>query len=361
MPKPKSRGNKQGSVYQDPKTKLWTAQAVVGWVYPKDPSKPRYPKKKTKSGFKHKYEAVAYLPTLKSLPDKPPEITLNNVYRDWSEIYAPRVDASTMDCYKYAYKHFLPLHNTYISRISANDLQECMDKCTAGKRTHENMKCVAGLLWAYAMDCNYVEKNVSANLYIGKHTTRKREPLTEKEIATIRDAIGKIRYAEYVYTLCYLGFRPGEFLSLKKSSLITIEDIDILVGGGKTEAGRNRKVVIPPQVLDYVKERLFIPGTDLLFPQYCFRRSKDEFTGFKEMSDAYFREEVFKPMMKQLNIAEGKVPYSARHSFSDKLKKAEGSDKAKAQAMGHTDYNFTKSKYQSTDLEEMIEVAVSIE
>lgn len=361
MPKPKSRGNKQGSVYQDKKTKLWVAQATVGWVYPADPSKPKYPKKKTKFGFKHKYEAIAYLPTLQNDPDNPPEITLNNVYMGWENVYSTRVDASTMGCYRYAYKHFAKLHNIYIGRISANDLQECMDECKSGKRTHENMKCVAGLIWAYAIDCNYIRKDITDNLYIGKHKTKKREPLTEKEIETIHAAIGEIRYAEYVYALCYLGFRPGEFLSLKKSDFVTIEGIDLLIAGGKTEAGRDRRIVIPPQILDIVRSRLHIPGTDLIFPQYMFRRNKDTFTGFKEMSHAYFREEVFKPMMKKLSIAEGKVPYSARHSYSDKLKRADGSDKAKAETIGHTDYNFTKSAYQSTDLDELIEVAISLE
>ena len=361
MGKPKQRGNKQGSVWQDPKTKLWTAQAVVGWKYPADPSKPRYPVKKRKSGFKHKWEAIAYLPQLGKQPDKPREVTLQKVYSDWSAFYSPRVDESTMGNYYYAFKHFSALHSTFIDRITASDLQECMDKCPSGKRTHENMKCVAGLLWAYAIDCNYVQKDITDNLYIGKHETVKREPLTDSELETIRNAIGKIRYAEYVICLAYTGFRPGEFLALKKSDLITVDGIDILVGGSKTAAGRGRKVVIPPQILDYVRSRLFVPGTDMLFPQYVFRRNKDEWKGFKEMSDAYFREEVFKPMMKQLNIADGKVPYGARHTFSDKLKKAGGSNKAKAEIMGHTDYAFTQSHYQSTDLDDLLEVAISIE
>ena len=78
------------------------------------------------------------------------------------------------------------------------------------------------------------------------------------------------------------------------------------------------------------------------------------------MSDAYFRESVFKPLMSRLGIAEGKVPYGARHTYSDKLKNAGGDDKAKAALMGHTDYNFTKKKYQSTSLEDLQAVVESI-
>ena len=79
------------------------------------------------------------------------------------------------------------------------------------------------------------------------------------------------------------------------------------------------------------------------------------------MDDSYFRESAFKPLMASQGIADGKVPYSARHTYSDKLKKAEGSDKAKAGLMGHTDYAFTQSHYQTTDLDDLLEVAISIE
>ena len=33
------------------------------------------------------------------------------------------------------------------------------------------------------------------------------------------------------------------------------------------------------------------------------------------------------PLMARLGIAEGKVPYSARHTYSDKFKRAHGDDK----------------------------------
>ena len=235
------------------------------------------------------------------------------------------------------------------------------EQIKAGKRTHQNMKVVAGLLWGYAKDAKIVNEDITENLYIGKHETVQRDHITEKELEIIGKAIGKERYAEYIYCLCYLGFRPGEFLSLKKEHYRIIDGIEVLINGSKTEAGKDRIVVIPPQILDYVRERLYIPGTDLLFPQYMFKRNNDILKGFKQMSDAYFRDSIFKPMMSRLGIADGKVPYCARHTYSDKLKKADGSDKAKAGLMGHTDYAFTKSHYQSTDLDELIEVAITMD
>lgn len=346
------RGNGQGTAYKRGDT--WTAQVVIGW-------RNGSPVKRTKGGFPTKKDAINYCPVLSDSPGYQKEITLQQLYLKWEKAYSSRIIKSTLGCYSAAFKHFAPLHHKFISRITANDLQKCMDDCTAGKRTHENMKCVAGLLWAYAIDSNFVQKDISKNLYIGKHETVKREPLTEEEISRIRDVVGIEPYADYIYCLCYLGFRPGELLALKKSDFITIDGIDLLVGGSKTEAGRGRRIVIPPQILDLVRARMDAEGTDLLFPQYVYTRGKNRILkAVKRMSDAYFREEIFKPLMKKLNIAEGKVPYCARHSFSDKLKNAEGSNKAKASLMGHTDYAFTQSHYQSEDLDDLLAVAVSL-
>ena len=64
--------------------------------------------------------------------------------------------------------------------------------------------------------------------------------------------------------------------------------------------------------------------------------------------------------MQQLGIAEGKVPYCARHTYADKLKKANGDTMAKAALMGHTDYAFTQRAYQSVTEKDLKQIASSI-
>lgn len=357
----KTRANGTGTAYLRGNT--WQARVVVGWKTSKDGTH-KVPDWRTKDGFPSKKEAINYCAVLlrgeKCKRKVPLRYTLKDLYEEWEPFYSPRVGASTMVNYLSAYKHFAALHTRYVDLITAADLQRCMDTCTAGKRTHQNMKTVAGLLWGYAIDKNIVEKDVTDNLYIGKHETVQRDPITEEELEVIRQAIGRERYAEYVFCLCYLGFRPGEFLSLRKDHYCLMDGIEVLINGSKTEAGKDRIVVIPPVALDFIRSRLWVPGTEYLFPQYVFSRDKKTMKGFKKMSDAYFREDVFKPMMSRLGIAAGKVPYCARHTYSDKLKAAEGSDKAKAGLMGHTDYAFTQSHYQSTDFDDLLAVAVSM-
>lgn len=365
MGKPKTRGNKQGSVFYRSDRKCWIAQIVVGWKPPKEEGKHASPIKKTISGFKTKKDALIALNKWLNgeSPSESKEL-LDEVFVAWKEFYSSRVSEKTMKSnYEFAYKHFSSIQYRRMASITAADLQECMDKCTAGKRTHQLMKVVAGLLWGYALDLGIVKKDVTKNLYIGKHTTTKREPLTTEDVEAIKNVIGKIRYAEYIYCQCYLGFRPGEFLEIKKeqvkSTIINKETVYYITEGIKTEAGIDRNVVIPKQIIDYILERLKVEGTDYLFPMYCYRIHTNEFTGFRKMTTNYYNESVFKPVTQALGIT-GKVPYSARHTYADKLKHAQGDDRDKAALIGHTDYNFTRSQYQSSPLEDLKAVTDTI-
>ena len=178
--KPKRSANGTGSAYK--RGNGWTAEAVVGWrELPDnlmDPSntRQRIPIKKTKAGFPTKAAALAYIPTLKNQADESP-LTLQQVWDAWEPWYSPRVDKSTMSGYRAAYHYYESISGKRIALITAADLQACMDACPRGKRTHQNMKVVAGLLWKYARDKHIVAQVESENLYTGKGASKKREAL----------------------------------------------------------------------------------------------------------------------------------------------------------------------------------------
>lgn len=71
----------------------------------------------------------------------------------------------------------------------------------------------------------------------------------------------------------------------------------------------------------------------------------------KMMTEAEFRNGVFKPLMAKLGIKD-RTPYSCRHTFSNLMKNVPGSDTDKAALMGHTDVSMTKY-YQTPDYESL--------
>lgn len=352
----KSRGNGTGCAYYDPDHRYWVAQIVDGYRRPKDKEKQMIPIKKTKGGFKRREDALAYCVTLRGQNDPQKAYTLQEVYDLWEPWYEPRI--ASIAGYRAAFKHYAKLADKPIRDITPGDLQECMDECKAGKRTHQQMKVVAGLIWAYAVDHKMVERKITENLYTGKGKSKKRDALTDIEVEKIRKAIASDRYADYIFCLCYLGFRPGEMLEIKKDQVIDHNGRLFIVEGKKTDAGIDRTVPVHQKIEQIIRSRLYVPGTDLVFPQYQFSKASKKkpvplFLGFKQMSDNYLREMVFKPICEHLGIAEGKVPYAARHTFSNKLKKVDGEDIDKARLIGHSDYTFTQTAYQTTNLDEL--------
>ena len=359
----KTRGNGTGCAYWDHVHRYWVAQVIVGYrpLPPFDPEsqenkKQKVPIKKTKGGFKRREDALAYCVTLRGQKDQMKIYTLKEVYDLWEPWYEPRI--ASIAGYRAAFKHFAKLNDKPIRDITPGELQECMDACKAGKRTHQQMKVVAGLIWAYAADHKIVENKITENLYTGKGKSKKREALTDIEVEKIRKAIVTDRYADYVFCLCYLGFRPGEMLEIRKGQVIEHNGRLFIIEGKKTDAGIGRSVPVHQKIENIIRARLTVPGTDLVFPQYQFAKaSKKEpiplFLGFKQMSDNYLREMIFKPLCERLGIADGKVPYGTRHTFSNKLKKVEGDDIDKAALMGHSNYTFTQTAYQTTNLDEL--------
>ena len=366
MGRPRTRGNHTGSVYKRNDRGTWTAQIVIGWRPPNKEGGKLIPIKKTMNGFPTKKAALEALDRLlKGDKVEYDNLNLEETFQLWKKFYEGRVKEKTFKGYEQAYNHFSDLKYRRINMITAADLQSCMDKCKAGKRTHQMMKVTAGLIWAYAVDAEIVSRDITENLYIGKHKTTTRDPLTPADIELIRKAIGTLRYAEYIYCLCYLGFRPGEFLEIRKDQVkaetIDNEIVYYITEGIKTDAGTDRIVVVPKQILTYVLERLWIPGSEYLFPMYKYKIRTDTLTGFKKMSTNFFNESVFKPIKEQLGITGNKVPYSARHSYADKLKHARGDDRDKAALIGHTNFDFTRKQYQSSPLEDLKKVTDSIE
>ena len=87
--------------------------------------------------------------------------------------------------------------------------------------------------------------NYAQYIYCGNDEKGTRPPFTNDEVELIRQAIGKVDYADYVYCMIYSGFRPSEMLSL------TIDACDAphktLTGGFKTEAGKKRIMTLSPR------------------------------------------------------------------------------------------------------------------
>ena len=345
---PKRRGNGQGSAYRVGKT--WTAARVFGYIA--DEKERLVPNKSTKGGFKTKKEALDYLPKLepkkatKSRHVIPPDITLKEIYDLWLPTHISRGKSDSLKAvYNAAMKHYQDLWDVHFSDLQVDDYQDCIDDCQRGRQTKDNMRTVLGLVYKFALPRGAVPSNLNlaSYLYVDGEKGR-RNPFTDLEIETIRQSIGRVKYADYIYCMIYLGYRPTEFLTREIAHYNDEEKA--IFGGIKTAKGKNRYVTISPKIQPYIDKMIEGRTEGIIF---C-----DEDGG--SISTGKFRE-YFLAALSEMGITTSMerrlTPYSCRHTFASLMDRVQGvGDNAKLELIGHTNTN-TLRHYQHSDFEDL--------
>lgn len=338
------RPNGYGSVYKEGTT--WTAEVTKGYLPPVTPGGARRRRRAKKTGFATERDALEYLATLKEQAEKQRHITFAQLYELWLPTH--RAGKDTMNCYKAAYKHFADVHSLYLDEISIDDLQECLDECPRGKATRHNMKTLGGLMYDYAIPRRYTDLNLANYLTVTGESNEARIGFDSAQLELIRKAIGKVPYADYIYCLCYLGYRPTEFVEMNIEHYNAQEGY--FVGGIKTEAGIDRIVTISPKIRP-------------LIDKFVGNRSSGPILHDgkgRSISYAKWREECFYPALEAIGISnptreDGRhlyTPHCCRHTFATLMKRVDAPDKDKLAIIGHTSTKMLRH-YQDVDLADL--------
>lgn len=352
MSRPKTRGNGQGCAY--PWHGAWMACVTLGYqsVQLPDGRFVKRARRIRRGGFRTKRDALEACGQLRQESGRPQRriLTFLQVYDAWEAAYRDRISHSTLNCYRAAKKYFVDLFFWPFEAIGVEDLQTCLDECSCGRRTQENMKACASLMYQWAVPRHHAAMNYAEYLIPGGAEGSPRPAFTVEQVKRIREGVGLIPHADIILSMIYTGFRPTELLSLSKDSLREDPDGAYLVGGIKTEAGRGRAVPVSPVILPIIRSRM-ASSSPWIFPKddgsFC--------------SEAYFRDTYFYAALEALGIQPAPkpgekavlTPYSCRHTFSNFLRDASGSNKDKAALIGHEKYETTERLYQSADLQNM--------
>lgn len=344
---PKKRGNGQGTVYK--RGSSYVAVKTLGYYVGEDGKKHR---KTVSKAFDKKKDAVEALPTMTSQTAHKPEkstATLNDVYEKWFQTLT--VGRDTKNCYKAAWKYFDTVHDLFAHEVDIDDLQECIDECPHGKRTRENMKTVAGLIYKYGIPRGYfpMQLNLATFLKVSGDAGSGGIALPDSYVEKIRKAAGTVPGADLVLCQCYLGFRPSEFLALRHENYDP--KTKTFTGGAKTEAGKNRIVTVSPKIQKIVDKYAAMDGRQFFkSPQGIIMDKGDYRLLFYSVLDALKLEN---PIIKVGEIERHTyTPHSCRHVFANLMKRASGSDKDKQALIGHTSSEMLRY-YQDAPVEDL--------
>jgi len=350
------RGNGQGSVYKLPSGK-YKAVVIKGYYFDEDGKQHKLTASRV---CEKKKDAVAAIAELQQTTTRKREtITFKALYDRWLPTH--RAGKGTLNCYKAAFKGFRPLWGLKMEDIDIDDLQECVDECGKGKRTRQNMKAVCGLVYKYGIPRKVVPENLNLAqfLIVEGDAAAARESFTPAQIDQIREAIGTVDYADYIYCMIYLGFRPTEFCELD----VTDYDAErgCIIGGSKTEAGTNRTVTISPKIATIIRDLAENKKSGPLFPNKETGNRLNNHSLNKAMCAALEEIGIENPVVTIGGGVQRRkfTPHSCRHTFATLMKRVEAPSKDKQELIGHASEQML-AYYQDVDLTDLKKITNAI-
>lgn len=332
--RPKSRGNGQGCVYKLPSGK-YKVEVVLG--YYTDENGKRQKKRRTKV-FDKKKDAIAAIPEMKSSPPKT-SYKFIELYSVWSESHYKTIGKSKETAYKIAYDKCEELYWMDIADIRLIDMQKIVDSKGTSYYTKRDIKILLNQMWKFAMKNDYCDKNYAEYIKLPPLEKSKKDAFTDDEIKKLwKDYKAGNKFTGYILIMIYTGMRYGEISTILKSNVFL--DEQYMVGGIKTEAGKNREIAISNKIKPIVADCLSATKKKLL-----------------EMNEDNFRKE-FKDTLVRAGVRPLK-PHSCRHTYATLLSKANIPPAIIKEAAGHKNYS-TTLQYTHIKLDEKLKAVNKI-
>lgn len=364
------RANGTGNIYKmkgGKRRKPWRVRVTVGWEL--NPKTGRCKQNlKTLGYYASRAEAEAALVAYQECPYdlNTKDITFKELYEQWTEDYFKKLTSiSSERTITSAYRYCSGLYNMKMRDIRIYHLQECIDKgyiipdrgkekgqkryasaCTKGR-----IKSMFNLMfdWAYAREI--VDRNYARAFELDKETKikqvrekRKNTIFSKEEIDLLWKNVDKIAFVDMVLCGIYSGWRPQELAILK------IKDIDlelqVMYGGMKTDAGKDRCVPIHPLIQPLIEKRY--AEAKELGSNYLFNDINGQ-QGIYMTYDKYRGR--FNKVVERLQMDHH--PHETRHTFITKAKRVRMEEYILKRIVGHAINDNTEKTYTHREIEEL--------
>ena len=269
------------------------------------------------------------------------EITLDEMYKNWSERHYETVSASTARTYTFGYKNWASIGNMKVRDITPQILQAVLDKQKGkSKSTINQTRLIMSQLCKEAMRLQIHTSDYSELLISPKAKEQKEKEIFEKaEIGLMWDNLNKIEFMEIPLILIYTGMRIGELASCKLES-VNLEDRYIL-HGSKTEAGRNRIIPIPKKIYPIIER--------LVENNFKYLIEKDG----RKVNIDYLRKSMYYKAIEQIDVKQLN-PHACRRTYATMLNANVNNKQFITRILGHADFETTDRFYVINQSRELV-------
>lgn len=267
------------------------------------------------------------------------DITFADVYERWYQRKYnnenKKLSKSSEGCTKAAYKKCKKLYDKKMSDIKAADMQSIIDDFSLSHAMMEHVKNLLRQMSKYALEFDIIQKNYADFLTINKmDDDESGVPFSDADIALLWKNIEK-PYVDTILIFIYTGWRANELLKMPLDN-ISIED-KTMVGGSKTNSGKNRIVPIHPKIFNLVENRYSDDGKNLFISN-----------GISISYETYRK--IFVNTLKEIGITDH-TTHDCRHTFSNILSNAGCDQLARKLLMGHSIADLTDRVYTHKDVD----------
>lgn len=239
--------------------------------------------------------------------------TFEDVFQMWKAKKYPDISVSGQRGYDAAFKNSAPLHKLKMREIRSSHMEDIMQTTEFGHQSQVKMKTLWGQVFKYAMEHDIIQKNYSDFVKVRDDAPGTNKTAIPKED---RDKIWAAidagdQGAEIVMIYLYTGMRASELLGIKKCNV----DLDarIMVGGLKTDAGKDRRIPIHKCILPFI-ERLMQTDGEYLVMLYENGKAK-------KMTYYQMTRTMWDPVMENIGLKDY-TPHYGRHTCTTMLREA---------------------------------------
>lgn len=313
--------------------KQWRVRVTAGW---NDKGKQIY---KNLGYYATRKEAMDALNLYHTNPHMiSSDITFAELYEKFSRIKFKDIGDSSIKAYELSFKYFSDLHDMQFAEIRTDNLRESIDKIDK-HGIKRKMKTLLNQLYDYAMENDIVDKDYSKFVKIGRNENKVlKSPFTQNEIDKLFKNVNNFDIVDSILIMIYSGFRIGELLDITKDD-VNLEE-HYIIGGKKTEAGKDRLVPISDKIWSMIENRY--NNTD----KYLFFQEEPN----KQMNYRTYKDK-FDLVMKNLGMKH--TPHECRHTFATLLDNAGANERSITRIIGHNSFITTDKFYTHKDIDEL--------
>ena len=288
---------------------------------------------KPEAYFKTYNEAYAALLKYNQNPyDLSSQTTFKEVYEKWLPEYERNKSLSSIRAVHREYDLCESVHYLDLRSIKASNIKYCMDQ-TDSPKFKKGIRFLFQEILSVGMEMGAVESNVAREYNpkidkSGKKEVSEHTVFTKSELDELwsnrSDPISRA-----ILIQCYTGLRPKELCDIKKEN---IKD-GYMVGGCKTDAGKNRVIPIIEKIKEIVEMACENETEYMLATEY--NKPLEYSNYYNEMKKRY-------PNHK---------PHDPRKTFVTMAKEAGVNDFAIKRIVGHAIEDITENIYTERDVD----------